>query len=134
MCGGFGKRLRPYLDDFVQPGFINRQLVAVPGVDAGLGNIHNRDFDVRALLRDHGHGGAAHVPGADAANCCREGRYRGCGLVFMRLLKGGCVGEKHRKKRQILEKSFFSQNKPRVFEPRCEERLDANHMGLERRT
>ena len=50
-------------------GLADGELVAVPRVDAGLREVHHRDGDVRALLRDHRHRGAADVAGADAADC-----------------------------------------------------------------
>jgi hypothetical protein len=55
-------------DDFVEAGFVDREVVRVPGVDAGLVDVADGDLDVRALGGDHGHGGAADVAGAEAAD------------------------------------------------------------------
>ena len=74
-------------DHLVQPGLVDGQLVAVPGINAGLGrgsaggdgrarsggtphlrDVHHHHLDVRALQRNHGHGGAADIAGADTAD------------------------------------------------------------------
>ena len=50
---------------------VDGEVVAVPRVDAGLAQVHHRHADVRALERNHRHGGAADIAGADAADCAR---------------------------------------------------------------
>jgi hypothetical protein len=55
-------------DDGIETRLQDREAVAVPGVDARAGDVDDGDLDGRALERHHGHGRAADVPGADAAD------------------------------------------------------------------
>ena len=54
--------------DGVEARLEDREAVAVPGVDARVGDVDDGDLDCRALERDDGHGRAADVAGADAAD------------------------------------------------------------------
>ena len=45
-------------DDLLEPGLVDRELVRVPRVDAGLVDVDDDDGDVGALEGDHGHRGA----------------------------------------------------------------------------
>jgi hypothetical protein len=54
--------------DFLQAGFIDREFVRIPGVDAGLVHVADGDLDVGALGGDHRHGGAADITGSEAAD------------------------------------------------------------------
>ncbi|OQU88312.1 hypothetical protein SORBI_3002G008701 [Sorghum bicolor] len=62
-------------DDGVQARFQHREAVAVPGVDARPGDVHDGDLDGRALECHHGHGRAADVAGTNAADL-HHGRLR----------------------------------------------------------
>ena len=69
------------LDDLVKAGLVDGQVVGVPGVDAGLVDVHHHDLTVRVLLGDDGHGRPADVPGADASNVTIHGNLleaKGC--------------------------------------------------------
>lgn len=56
------------LDDFLEAGFVDGEGIGVPCVDAGLVHVADRDLDVGAFVGDHGHGWAADVAGAEAAD------------------------------------------------------------------
>ena len=87
-------------DDFIEAGLIDREIVRVPGGDAFVVHIGDGDLDVRAFGGDHGHGGAADITGAEAAdglyfhgvNGCWEGEEEGEGEVRRRCTLRGQVG------------------------------------------
>ncbi|KAF8695571.1 hypothetical protein HU200_037420 [Digitaria exilis] len=60
-------------DDGVEARLVDREAVAVPGIDAGAGDVDDGDLDGRALLRHDGHGRPADVAGADAADLLHHG-------------------------------------------------------------
>eukprot|EP00966_Prymnesium_polylepis_P260010 6006092-Prymnesium_polylepis.2 len=61
------------LDNLLQPGLVDRQVVRVPRGDATLVEVAHGHLDVGALHRDHRHRGAAHIPGTQAADLGRVG-------------------------------------------------------------
>lgn len=66
------------LDDIVETGLVDGEVVRVPGVDTGLVKVDNGDLDVGALERDNSAGGATDVTSTDwdtLVTCCR-GRLR----------------------------------------------------------
>uniref|UniRef100_J3ND73 Uncharacterized protein n=1 Tax=Oryza brachyantha TaxID=4533 RepID=J3ND73_ORYBR len=52
----------------VEAGLVDRELVAVPGIDAGLGDVDDHHLDRWALEGNDGHGRAADVASSDAAD------------------------------------------------------------------
>jgi hypothetical protein len=56
------------LDDFLEAGFVNGEIVRVPSIDTGLVKVAYGDLYVGAFRGDHGHGGAADVASAEAAD------------------------------------------------------------------
>ncbi len=52
----------------IEAGFIDRQGIGVPGVDALAVHVGHGDLEVRTFGGDHRHGGAADVAGAEAAD------------------------------------------------------------------
>mmetsp|Transcript_5284 Transcript_5284/g.15951 ORF Transcript_5284/g.15951 Transcript_5284/m.15951 type:complete len:426 (+) Transcript_5284:664-1941(+) len=55
-------------DDLLETWLVDRQPVAVPSRDPFLVYVQHGHLDVLALVGDHGHGGTAHVTGADASD------------------------------------------------------------------
>ena len=55
-------------NDGIETRFVNRERVRVPRSDPLFVHVRDRDLDVRALGGDHGHGRAADVAGAEAAD------------------------------------------------------------------
>jgi len=49
-----------------EPRLIDGKFFRIPGSDAHLIKIEHRHVDVRAAIRDDGHGGAADIAGPDA--------------------------------------------------------------------
>ena len=54
--------------DIVQAGLKNRKVFAVPGINAGLVNIHNSHLDIGALVGDNSHSGATDITRANTNN------------------------------------------------------------------
>ena len=58
-------------DNLVQSGFIDRELGeiwVIPRINARLVEVNDRDLDLRTSICNHRHGGAAHIPSANAAD------------------------------------------------------------------
>jgi hypothetical protein len=56
------------LNNLQETRLVDWQYVAIPCVDTVLVDVHNHDLDLRALQGNHGHRGATHIAGTDAAN------------------------------------------------------------------
>lgn len=52
----------------LKPWFVDRQRVAVPGINTSLIDINHNNLDVWAFVRNHCHSGPPHIPGADTAD------------------------------------------------------------------
>ncbi len=43
------------LDDFIKTWFVDGKVVAVPGLNSGLGDVHKGDLNLRAFQGNHSH-------------------------------------------------------------------------------
>jgi hypothetical protein len=59
-------------DDFLQTGFIDWQMIRLPGSDALRVDVDDHEAVLRVVLGDHGHGRAANVSCSDAEDVCHR--------------------------------------------------------------